>query len=525
MTRSTRAAGRRSAPRANRSRQPAQRAYRTRTVSKALGLTLVSALIPGLGFVLGGRKKLGAFVITLYAGLLLLAAYFALTQRGAIVDLAVDPSRLLLATGGVLVMGFIWICIVVSSHKLLRPISLTAVGRFTGSAFVGLLCFGIAVPTTFAAQTVMAQRDLVGSVFKSEKDSKSATRPNVDKKDPWAKKPRLNIVLLGADDGVGREGTRTDTVIVASIDTKTGDTALISLSRNWMRMPFPEDSPLHEKYPDGYYDPSGPAEQPEYYLDSMYDNIPKKYPGLLGATDNMGADVLKLSAGAALGLDIDYYMQVNLKGFEQIIDALGGITVNINYRVPIGGDYGAGPGSNTARKPSGYLEPGPNQKLNGHDALWFARGRYGLSDPSRQERQRCTIHALVNSASPAALVTSYNQIAAAGKQLLRTDIPGDILGDFIQLGLKVKNANVTNVDLDKSKNFPTGQNPNYEAMRELVQKAIQPKTKPVASTPSAKPSTSTTKKPGKKPTTTKPPAGEPQNLADACAYDPTQTGN
>jgi LCP family protein required for cell wall assembly len=524
MTRSTRAAGRRSAPRANRSRPRAQRAYRSRTVSKALGLTLVSALIPGLGFILGGRKKLGAFVLTLYAGLLLIAAYVGLTQRNAIVELAVNPSRLLLATGGVLVMGFLWICIVVSSHKLLRPISLTQVGRFTGSAFVGLLCFGIAVPTTFAAQTVMAQRDLVGGVFKSEKDTKSATRPNIDKKDPWAKKPRLNIVLLGADDGVGREGTRTDTVIVASIDTKTGDTALISLSRNWMRMPFPEDSPLHDKFPDGYYDPSGPAEQPEYYLDSMYDNIPKKYPGILGATDNEGADVLKLSAGAALGLDIDYYMQVNLKGFEQIIDAIGGITVNINYKVPIGGDYGAGPGSNTARKPSGYLQPGPNQKLNGHDALWFARGRYGLSDPSRQERQRCTIHALVNSANPAALVANYKQIAAAGKQLLRTDIPSDILADFIELGLKVKNANVTNVDLDKSKNFPTGQNPNYEAMRELVQQAIQPKTKPVASTPSSKPSTSTTKKPGKK-TSTKPPAGQPQNLADACAYDPTQTGN
>ncbi|MEV8377162.1 LCP family protein [Kribbella sp. NPDC056861] len=526
MTRSTRATGRRSAPRATRTRQRAQRAYRTRSVSKAIGLTLVSALIPGLGFVLGGRKKLGAFVMTLYFGLLLLAAFIGLTQRDSVVELAVDPSRLLLATGAVLVVGLLWICIVVSSHKLLRPISLTQVGRFTGSAFVGLLCFGIAVPTTFAAQTVMAQRDLVGGVFKSEKDSKSATRPQVDKEDPWAKTPRLNLVLLGADDGVGREGTRTDTVIVASIDTKTGDTALISLSRNWMRMPFPEDSPLHAKFPDGYYDPNGPAEQPEYYLDSMYDNIPKKYPGLLGATDNMGADVLKLSAGAALGLDIDYYMQVNLKGFEQIIDALGGITVNINYKVPIGGDYGAGPGANGHKLPSGYLQPGPDQKLNGHDALWFARGRYGLSDPSRQERQRCTIHALVNSANPAALVTSYKQIAAAGKQLLRTDIPQEILPAFIELGLKVKNANVANVDLDKSKNFPTGQRPNYEAMRELVKAAIAPKSKPVASTPSSKPSTSPTKKPTKKPsaTTSKPPAGQPQNLNDACAYDPSQTG-
>jgi hypothetical protein len=90
----------------------------------------------------------------------------------------------------------------------------------------------------------------------------------------------------------------------------------------------------------------------------------------------------------------------------------------------------------------------------------------------------------------------------------------------------VKNANVANVDLNKSKNFPTGQRPNYEAMRELVKTAISPKSKPVASTPSSKPSTSPTKKPTKKPSsaTSKPPAGQPQNLNDACAYDPSQTG-
>src|SRR6185295_1847380 len=51
--------------------------------------------------------------------------------------------------------------------------------------------------------------------------------------------PRLNILLLGGDAGPGRVGTRTDTVILASINTKTGDTALISLPRNLTHMPFP----------------------------------------------------------------------------------------------------------------------------------------------------------------------------------------------------------------------------------------------------------------------------------------------
>jgi LCP family protein required for cell wall assembly len=524
MSRSTRAAGHRSAPRANRSRH---RTPRARTTSKAIGLTLLSALVPGSGLLMGGRKKLGAFVLTISIGLLLLGAFVGLTRRDSVLALAVSTRQLLIATAAVVVLGICWIWVVVASHKLLRPVSMTYTGRLAGSMFVGLLCFGIAVPTTVAAQTVIAQRDLVGSVFKSEGDSKSATRPKVDKKDPWAKTPRLNLLLLGADDGVGREGTRTDTVIVASIDTKTGDTSLISLSRNWMRMPFPEDSPLHKVYPNGYWDPNlGNVEQPEYYLDSMYDNIPKAHPGILGQTDNEGADAVKLAAGAALGLDIDYYMQVNLAGFRQIIDAVGGITVNVNYRVPIGGDYGDGPGSNTAKKPSGYIEPGPNQKLDGYHALWFARGRYGLSDPSRQERQRCTIHALVNSVNPATLVTKYQQIAAAGKQVLRTDIPQEILPAFIELGLKVKNAKVANIDLDKNKNFPTGKNPDYEAMRVLVQNAINPK-KPVASTPSTtatkKPSSgTTTKKPTTSPSTT---PGATENLNDACAYNPGASGN
>jgi LCP family protein required for cell wall assembly len=308
--------------------------------------------------------------------------------------------------------------------------------------------------------------------------------------------------------------------MVASIDTKTGNTALISLSRNWMHMPFPADSPLHKFYPDGFADPSLPAdqEQPEFYLDAMYRNVPEAHHGVLGPTDNEGADVLKLSVGEALGLNIAYYMQVNLKGFQSMVDALGGITVNINYKVPIGGDY-RGPGPADDILPKSYLHPGPSQHLNGHDALWYARGRYGLNDASRQERQRCAIHAIVSSASPATLVTKYQQIASASKQLLKTDIPQEILPAFVELGLKVKTAKVSNVDLDKDKNFPNGRHPDYAAMREIVAKATRPKTTPVAATPSSP----TTKKPTTgKTTAATPKPGGTQDLTDACAYHPTK---
>ncbi|HZX03398.1 LCP family protein [Kribbella sp.] len=494
-------------------------------MSQAVVRTLLGAAVPGLGFIMGGRKRLGVAVLSVAVGLVAIAGIVAVTDPNAVLALAVSPGRLLIATSAVVLLGLGWIWVVVASHKLLRPVSVSYTGRLAGSLFVGVLCFAIAVPTTFAAETVMAQRDLVGSVFKSESNSKSATRPtNVNASDPWAHTPRLNVLLLGGDSGKGRTGTRTDTVMVASIDTRTGNTALISLSRNWMRMPFPKNSPLHAKYPDGYWDPSlGDVEQSQYYLDTMYDTIPQKYPGILGQTDNEGADAVKLAASAALGLDISYYLQINLQGFQQIIDAVGGITVNINYRVPIGGEYGLGPGANKPKPPSGYLEPGPNQHLNGHDALWFARGRYGLSDPSRQERQRCTIHALVNQVSPVTLLTKYQQIAAAGKSLFRTDVPQELLPAFVQLGLKVKSAAVSNIDLNSAKNFPNGRNPDYAAMRVIIQKAItaQATTKP-AHSPAKRPSAPATRKATPKPSVT--PGGQ-QNLNDACAYHPSTAGS
>ena len=93
----------------------------------------------------------------------------------------------------------------------------------SGALLVGVLCFAIAAPAALGVQSVLAQRDLVLDVFVAQGESKSATRPTVvNAKDPWEDKPRLNLLLLGGDDGPNRPGVRTDTVIVASIDTKTG---------------------------------------------------------------------------------------------------------------------------------------------------------------------------------------------------------------------------------------------------------------------------------------------------------------
>jgi polyisoprenyl-teichoic acid--peptidoglycan teichoic acid transferase len=485
-------------------------------VPRSLGLTLLSALLPGLGLILGGRKRLGTFVLTLTVGLIALGVYVGLTRRDEVLSAAVVPSRLLITSVVIGAVALGWIVVIVGSHRLLRPATAAPGGRAVGALLVGLLCFAIATPAAIAVENVLAQRDLVQNVFVSQGESKSATRPTtVNVKDPWENRPRLNLLLLGGDDAPSRPGVRTDTVIVASIDTRTGDTSLISMPRQLTFMPFPKDSPLHRLYPNGFGKEGLSLEgRLEWMLTAMYQNIPDAHPGILGPSDNEGADVVKQSVGEATGLKIDYYLQVNLKGFSQLVQALGGITVNVNERVAMGGI------SSAHIPPAEWIEPGPKQHLDGPHALWFARGRYGASDDQRQIRQRCTIKALVDAADPRTLVTKYQAIAKAGKNLLRTDIPQELLPALIQLALKVKSGTVSNVSLDVSKLRLKYLHPDYEGLRATVAKALEPKPETPATT--IPPSTPTTKDPKTlaRPGTGKTTPPGTVDLADACAYHP-----
>jgi len=476
---------------------------------KLLGLTLLGALLPGTGLIAGGRRRIGAFVLTLTLGLVGLGVYVAVTRRDEVLAATVVPSRLLMMSAAIGALGFLWIVVIVASHRSLRPATGGAGGRALGAAFVGVLCFAIAAPAALGVQSVLAQRRLVQDVFVAQSESKSATRPSVvNTKDPWEDKPRLNLLLLGGDDAPSRPGVRTDTVIVASIDTKTGNTALISMPRQLTFMPFPQDSPLHKFYPDGFGKEGLSLEgRLEWMLTAMYQNIPDAHPGILGPSDNEGADVLKQSVGEATGLKLDYYLQVNLKGFAELVDALGGITVNVNEKVAMGGV------SSAHIPPSEWIEPGSKQHLDGRHALWFARGRYGADDDQRQIRQRCAIKGIVDAADPTTLATKYQAIAKAGQHLLRTDIPQELLPALVELALRVKSGTVSNVNLDVSKLRMKYLHPDYDGMRETIEKALE---EPVPSSPPPTPKSSTRTPAGKTVT----PPGPTQNLADACAYQP-----
>lgn len=506
---------------------PRRRADRPRGTGAVLWLTLLGSVIPGTGYLLAGRKKLGAMVLTISLGLLVLAGYLGLTQRDRILELAVAPKQLQYVTLGLVLLGTVWIIVIVTSHRALRPGTASKASRVGGAVVVGLLSFAVAVPTALGVQTARTQQDLVQTVFAGG-ESKSATRPTVkNKKDPWAGKPRVNVLLLGADDAAKRDGVRTDTVIVASIDTVSGNVSLISLPRKLMFMPFPEGTKLHEEYPDGFgKDGLDLAGRLEWMLDAIYKNVPEQHPGIVGPSDNEGADILKLSVGEATGLTLDYYVQINLAGFTQLVNALGGITVNINYPIPVGGSDDA------QRPPNYYLKPAQNKHLWGLEALWYARGRYKIPNPddARSARQRCAIHAIAEAATPPNLLKSYRSLAEVGKNMLRTDIPQDLLPAFLDLALKIKGAKVSEVPLDGHELKFAYPHPDYDGLRAVVAAALAAKPAPTppatpASTPTPRP-TKPTGKPTSKPTTgtpSTPNTTAPADLADACGYHPVET--
>lgn len=490
----------------------------------ALGLTVIGTLLPGTGLMAANRRRLGSLVFFLFLLLLAGTGYLAVTQRRAILHWAVQPDALNVIKVVLPALGLAWVLVIVGTYRSLRPDRATVSQRLAGSGMIVALAMVILLPLAVGGRYADVQKGVVEHVFASE-DSKSATRPkNVTHKDPWGGQDRVNVLLLGGDGGKGRVGIRPDSLQVASIDTETGDTVLFSLPRNLEKVPFPSDSVLADAYPNGTYDGSG--DRLEWMLNSIYENVPQQHPGLLDS-DNPGADATKLAVGEALGLRLDYFVLINLVGFKELIDALGGITVNINQRVAIGGS------SDEGVEPRDWLEPGPNQHLDGHNALWFARGRYGADDYQRMERQRCTMKAIIDQAEPGKVLTRYEAIARSSKDIVLTDIPGSLLPAFVDLSMKVqRGASVKSIAFTNEIIDPW--DPDFDVIKSMVTKAVRtsgteqvsngsgPDSDPVASPePTDEPSptpTDDSDDASPEPSTSASPAPDADSLDDACAY-------
>ncbi len=225
---------------------------------RAVAFTIAGTAIPGLGLIAGRRRIIGSIILGLFAAAVLALGIYAAVDRQDLLAHALDPKTLRRAALALVIIGLVWVAVIIASHLSLRGRP-TRGQRAFGGILVGLLSFAVAAPMAVAAHYSYVTASSVGAVFKSENETKSATRPTLEAtqtapgepkpQDPWAGKPRLNVLLLGGDAGPGRVGTRTDTVILASINTKTGDTTLISLPAQHGSDAFPVAIPAAQVLP------------------------------------------------------------------------------------------------------------------------------------------------------------------------------------------------------------------------------------------------------------------------------------
>lgn len=438
-------------------------------LSRILAVVVMSAVLPGSGHLVTGHRRAGRLIMGIFFVLVVLAAavgVLAYVSPETVASFAVRTSWLAVLQWGVLALGVAWASVIGSSALYAHPGSVGRGGRLVALALTAALCVGIAIPVLRISQYADTTATVIDDVFTGE-DPGPAANPGLTEEEVFFD-GRVNVLLVGADSDRRddlRTGLRTDTVIVASIDAETGRTLLFTLPRNMQQMPFPEGSAMDEEYPEGFGSCGS-----ECMLNAIHTHAtelaeldPTAFPG----DTHPGMTALQGAVGEALGLDIDYYALVNLEGFERIVDALGGVTINVDERLPIGGLDADG---NEVR-PSGYIEPGL-QTLDGFDALWYARSRSGGGDDyKRSARQRCLLGAVLREAEPRNLLVSYQQVVRSAPDAVETDIPRDVLPELVRVGFRVREQPVESLAFVPPL-VPDTADPDYDVIRTLVEEAI-----------------------------------------------------
>ena len=410
---------------------------------RAVYLMVLTLLVPGSAQAVAGNRRvargvLGAWLALVLLALLAVVAAFLAPQL--LVRLATNPLLLGLVAAACFAAALAWPALVVDTWRLTRPQLLPQRQRLAITLLTLACVLLTTLPLLGTGRRAWAAADLINGMFGAGTFSAAVDG-------------RYNVLLLGGDAGPDRIGTRPDSMTLASIDAETGRTVLISLPRNLEDIPFPDSSPVHAALPRGW------ACGDSCLLNGLY-TWGQEHRSLYPGVADPGAAVMKDAVEGITGLKVNYYVLVDLAGFRDVIDAMGGITVTVNERVPIGGG---------SSKVSGYIQPG-TQHLDGYHALWFARSRHGASDYARMQRQRCVMNAMVSQLDPATLLSRFQQIAAASTRVMHTDLPAAELATFVDLGSKAKSHKISSVQFVPPLIDPA--HPDYTVIRDRVTAAV-----------------------------------------------------
>ena len=429
---------------------------------RAWWLVVLNTLLPGSAQVLAGNRRLGRFglriTLTLVAlGLAAGVAYLLWPQ--VVLTIFTNSIGLWVAALGLAFLAVVWAILGIDTIRLARIVRAAPKARPFIAGLATVLLVVTCGTAAYGAYIATTTSGFLSSVFAA-----GPSEPPVD--------GRYNILLLGGDAGPGRDGLRPDSISVVSIDATTGQATMIGLPRDLENVPFPADSPLADIYPEGYGAIDG-CDVSACMLNSIYTEMelkrPELYPDAAAQASSPGIEAMRDGAEGVTGLTIQYYVLIDMQGFTDLIDALGGVDINVKERLPIGGDE-------AFNNVEGWVEPG-QQHMDGYTALWYGRARHGTSDYDRMARQRVLQGAILKQFNPANVLTKFQAVAEAGAQVVKTDVPQGMLGYFVDLASKTKKLPINSVELVPA-NDVNPEDPDYGYIRELIDAALVPTPSP-----------------------------------------------
>jgi polyisoprenyl-teichoic acid--peptidoglycan teichoic acid transferase len=238
----------------------------------------------------------------------------------------------------------------------------------------------------------------------------------------WGDNGRLDLLLIGGDAGVGRYSLRTDTMVILSVEVRTGRAALFGVPRNLVNVPLPDGPAQHFTcgcYPD--------------LLNSIF-RYAVEHPEIFpGSKDERGYRAVEEAIATMTGLQIDGEVVVTLSGFVRLVDALGGLTMTTRDSV-YDTQY---PDPLTGRDVTISISKGFHH-FDGWHALAYARSRHQDNDYNRMNRQQEVLLALRQQIDPCTLIPRIPDLLDIAKDSLWTNIPIDRLPDLFAIGAHVR---------------------------------------------------------------------------------------
>lgn len=237
---------------------------------------------------------------------------------------------------------------------------------------------------------------------------------------PWTREDQINILVMGLDrrPGFGEdEPARSDTLFVASIDKASGTVQMLAIPRDlWANVPIGDV----------------PGEQwaPAKINAAFSFGILYAYPG-------GGAAAAIAAVEHNYHIDIDNYLVIDWEGFVRLIDAIGGIDIDVPEPIS---DFSTDVLDSFENR---TVQAGP-QHMSGVQALGYSRVRVD-GDLKRIERQQLVIRSVANRSLSLGLIAKLPELWNSYHDAIRTDVTNPV--GFAALARKLDLANIVSYTL------------------------------------------------------------------------------